>query len=95
MIEPHKFRPMLGLPNASPFCMKVEAYLLYRGISDRPVAFSLRKPASKLRVFVVDDRTTITDQALQYPLQDHARILENVTEYCDRMKQITFAKVMP
>lgn len=32
MIELHQFRPFWGLPNASPFCMKVETYLRFRGI---------------------------------------------------------------
>lgn len=32
MIRLHQFRPALGLPNASPFCMKVELYLRMAGI---------------------------------------------------------------
>lgn len=32
MLELHQFAPHFGLPNASPFCMKVEAYLRLAGI---------------------------------------------------------------
>ena len=32
MIELHQFAPHFGLPNASPFCMKVEAFLRMAGI---------------------------------------------------------------
>ena len=32
MIELHQFAPHFGLPNASPFCMKVEAFLRLAGI---------------------------------------------------------------
>lgn len=61
MIELHQFRPVLGLPNASPFCMKAEAYLLYRDIPYKPVPSSPRKSASKQVPFIVNGTKTIAD----------------------------------
>lgn len=61
MIELHQFRPVLGLPNASPFCMKAETYLLYRGIPYQPVPSSPRKSPSRQVPFVVDGARTVTD----------------------------------
>lgn len=61
MIELHQFRPLLGLPNASPFCMKAETYLLYRGIAYRCVPSSPRKSPSRQVPFIVDGGQTITD----------------------------------
>ncbi len=61
MIELHQFRPVLGIPNASPFCMKAEAYLLYRDIPYRFVPSSPRKSPSKLVPFIVDGAKIVTD----------------------------------
>ena len=61
MIELHQFRPVLGLPNASPFCMKAEAYLLYRDIPYTFVPSSPRKSPSKLVPFIKDGEVTVTD----------------------------------
>ena len=61
MIELHQFRPVLGIPNASPFCMKAETYLLYRGIPYKSVPSSPRKSPSRLVPFIVDGAKTVTD----------------------------------
>jgi glutathione S-transferase len=61
MIELHQFKPVLGIPNASPFCMKAEAYLLYRDIPYKFVASSPRKSPSKLVPFIKDGAKSITD----------------------------------
>jgi len=61
MIELHQFRPVLGIPNASPFCMKAEAYLLYRDIPYKFVPSSPRKSPSKLVPFIKDGGKSITD----------------------------------
>jgi glutathione S-transferase len=61
MIELHQFKPVLGIPNASPFCMKAEAYLLYRDIPYKFVPSSPRKSPSRLVPFIVDGEKTVTD----------------------------------
>lgn len=61
MIELHQLRPFWGLPNASPFCMKVETYLRYRDIPFRSVPSGPRQSPSGQIPFVVDGEQTITD----------------------------------
>lgn len=61
MIELHQFRPFWGLPNASPFCMKVETYLRYRGIPYTVVPSGPRKSPTGKIPFVVEDGRSITD----------------------------------
>ena len=61
MIELHQFRPFWDLPNASPFCMKAEAYLRFRKISYKPIASSPRKSPTGMIPFVVEDGNTLTD----------------------------------
>ncbi|HMM46793.1 MAG TPA: glutathione S-transferase family protein [Thiobacillaceae bacterium] len=61
MIELHQFRPFWGLPNASPFCMKVETYLRFRGIPYTPVPSGPRKSPTGSIPFVVDDGRVIPD----------------------------------
>jgi glutathione S-transferase len=62
MIQVHQFAPALGLPNASPFCMKLENYLRMAGlpfelISDGNV---MKAPLGKLP-YIVDGGKTVVD----------------------------------
>lgn len=61
MIELHQFRPFWGLPNASPFCMKAEAYLRFRGIPYKAVASSPRKSPTGMIPFIVEEGAMLTD----------------------------------
>ncbi|PIE16922.1 MAG: hypothetical protein CSA68_00295 [Rhodobacterales bacterium] len=61
MIELYQFKPALGLPNASPFCMKAEAYLLYRDIPYTIVPTSPRQSPSGKLPYIRDDGKLITD----------------------------------
>ncbi len=61
MIELHQFRPFWGLPNASPFCMKVETYLRYRGIPYTVVPSGPRKSPTGKIPFVVENGHNISD----------------------------------
>lgn len=61
IIELHQFRPFWGLPNASPFCMKAETYLRFRGIPYVPVPSGPRKSPSGKIPFVVDGHQVISD----------------------------------
>jgi len=61
MIELHQFRPFWDLPNASPFCMKAEAYLRFRKIPYKTIASSPRKSPTGMIPFVVEDGKTLTD----------------------------------
>lgn len=61
MIELHQFRPFWGLPNASPFCMKVETYLRFRGIPYKVVPSGPRKSPTGKIPFIMEDGRSITD----------------------------------
>lgn len=62
MIELHQFPRALGLPNMSPFCMKVEAYLRLTGLPYRHVdLFDPRKAPKGKGPYIVDGGETICD----------------------------------
>lgn len=61
MIELHQFRPFWGLPNASPFSMKAETYLRFRGIPYQVVPSGPRKSPTGKIPFIVEDGRSITD----------------------------------
>ena len=65
MITLHQYRPAFGLPNPSPFCMKVETYLRMARIEFRldNDASPMRAPRKKLP-FIDDDGRVIADSAL-------------------------------
>lgn len=60
-IELHQFRPFWGLPNASPFCMKAETYLRFRGFPYTVVPGGPRSSPTGKIPFVVDDGQVIAD----------------------------------
>jgi len=62
MIKLHQFAPAFGLPNASPFCMKVETYLRMAGLAFEPVNSGdvFKAPKGKLPV-IEDDGTIVAD----------------------------------
>ncbi len=60
----HQFAPCFGLPNASPFCMKVEAYLRLAGLEYRCAngAMPFRAPRRKLP-WIDDGGTVVADSS--------------------------------
>jgi glutathione S-transferase len=60
----HQFAPAFGLPNGSPFCMKVEAYLRLAGLEYRCAngALPFRAPRRKLP-WIEDDGTPVADSS--------------------------------
>lgn len=62
MIRLHQFAPAFGLPNASPFCMKLETYLRMVGLPYELVNSGdvLRAPKGKLP-FIDDGGTRVAD----------------------------------
>lgn len=61
MVELHQFRPFWGLPNASPFCMKVETYLRFRKIPYVIVPGGPRSSPTGKIPYIVDDGRVIAD----------------------------------
>jgi len=62
MIKLHQFAPAFGLPNASPFCMKLENYLRMTGLPYTLVNSGdvLKAPKRKLP-YIDDDGTIVSD----------------------------------
>ena len=61
MIKVHRFGPALGLPDASPFVMKVETYLRMTGQAYEPVNADVRKAPRAQLPFVEVDGKVIPD----------------------------------
>ncbi len=67
MIQLVQFAPAFGLPNASPFCMKLETWLRMAGLPYTAVNDSMRvmkAPKGKLPYIVDDDGTQVADTTL-------------------------------
>jgi len=64
MIRLHQFAPAFGLPNASPFCMKLETYLRMAGLPYETVNDGnvLKAPKGKLP-WIDDDGTRVADSS--------------------------------
>jgi glutathione S-transferase len=70
MIELHQFPPMLGVMNASPFCMKVEVFLKLAGLEYRVLdAGPPRQPKGKLPVVRDEGRVVPDSEAIVAHLQ--------------------------
>jgi glutathione S-transferase len=59
MIKLHQFAPAFGLPNASPFCMKLETYLRMAGLPYEAVNSGDVMKAPKRKLPYIDDGGTI------------------------------------
>jgi glutathione S-transferase len=64
MIRLYQFRPVFGLPNASPFCMKVETYLRMAGLAyECPRGADVRKSPKGKMPYIEDEGTIVADSA--------------------------------
>ena len=64
MIRLYQFRPAFGLPNASPFCMKVENYLRMAGLRyECPRSADVRKAPKGKMPYIEDDATVVADSS--------------------------------
>lgn len=65
MIKLYQFSPAFGLPNASPFCMKMETWLRMAGLPyECPRGADLRKAPKGKMPYIDDDGKTISDSSL-------------------------------
>ena len=89
MIKLHQFAPAFGLPNASPFCMKMENYLRMAGLDYELVNSGdvLKAPKRKLP-YIDDEGTVVADTSIiidylkgKYgdPLDAHLSALDRAT----------------
>jgi glutathione S-transferase len=81
MITLHQFGPAFGLPNASPFCMKLETWLRMAGLPYRAPEMRLsalgRAPKGKMP-YIIDGDKTISDSTfvIDYFLGDAPSTLD-------------------
>jgi glutathione S-transferase len=79
MITLYQFKPAFGLPNPSPFCMKVETYLRMVGLPYQCQSQEDLTNAPKKKLpFIDDDGTIIADSSLilQYLTQKYGNDLD-------------------
>jgi len=63
-IKLYQFRPAFGLPNASPFCMKVETYLRMAGLAfECPRGGDLRKSPKGKMPYIEDEGAVVADSS--------------------------------
>ena len=64
MITLYQYNPAFGLPNASPFCMKVEVFLKMAGLeyTTKTINDPSKAPNSKLP-YITEDNETVADSA--------------------------------
>jgi len=71
MIRLYQFAPAFGLPNASPFCMKVETFLRMAGLSyECPRDADLRKAPKGKLPYIVDEGAVVSDSSF---IVDHLK----------------------
>jgi glutathione S-transferase len=79
MLTLYQFAPALGLPNGSPFCMKLEVWLRLAGLPYRPDnrGLVLKAPKRKLP-FIDDDGTRIADSSaiIEHLTRKHGNALD-------------------
>jgi len=64
MIRLYQFRPAFGLPNASPFCMKVETYLRMAGLAyECPRGADVRKSPKGKMPYIEDEGAVVADSS--------------------------------
>ena len=64
MITLHKFVPAWGLPDISPFCVKVETYLRMTGAEYRTVVSDSRKAPKGKCPYIEHDGRVISDSSM-------------------------------
>jgi glutathione S-transferase len=97
MITLYQFAPAFGLPNASPFCMKLETYLRMAGLSFEiaPRVNIRRAPKGKLP-YIEDNGRRIGDSSLiiDYLKATYGDPLDGALSAQDRAVALAFRRLM-
>src|SRR5262245_28521051 len=85
MIKLYQFNPAWGLPNPSPFCMKVETYLRMVGLPHEVINEGLTLKAPKIKVPYIEDGTQVIADSgfiLNYLKQTYGdKLDENLSDH--------------
>ena len=97
MIRLHQFAPAFGLPNASPFCMKLEVYLRLAGLPYEAVNIGdvLKAPKRKLP-YIEDDGKIVADSGLiiDYLKSRYGDPLDGALSNEDKAVALAFQRLM-
>jgi glutathione S-transferase len=97
MIKLHQFPPVWGLPNASPFCLKVETYLRMAGLPFETVVAvnPARAPKGKLP-YIVDNGKTVADSGLiiDYLIKTYGDKLDAILSAAERATALALRRLM-
>jgi glutathione S-transferase len=99
MIKLHQFEPAFGLPNASPFCMKLETYLRMAGIPfelSPPNLQDLRKAPKGKMPFIDDNGKIIADSTfiIDYLITNHGDKLDGWLSVEQKAVALGFQRLM-
>jgi glutathione S-transferase len=99
MIKVHQFEPAFGLPNASPFCMKLETYLCMTGIPfalATPNMQDMRKAPKGKMPFIDDNGKIIADSTIiiDYLKTTHGDTLDNWLSTEQKAIALSFQRLM-
>jgi glutathione S-transferase len=97
VIKLHQFAPAFGLPNASPFCMKLETYLRMAGLPYEPVNSGdvMKAPKRKLP-YIDDDGTIVSDTSfiIEYLKRKYGDPLDAALSPRDRAIATAFQRLL-
>jgi glutathione S-transferase len=93
----YQFPPAWGLPNASPFCMKVETFLRMAGLAyrTRSIADPRKAPRGKLP-YITDGAETVADSALilDYLTRTYALAIDDWLTPQHRAQGLAFQRML-
>jgi glutathione S-transferase len=97
MIKVHQFAPAFGLPNASPFCMKLETYLRMAGLPFELVNDGnvMKAPMGKLP-YIEDDGRVVADThfIIEYLKKRHGDPLDASMTATERALATAFQRLL-
>lgn len=97
MIRLYQFRPAFGLPNASPFCMKVETYLRLAGLDyECPRGADVRKAPKGKMPYIEDDGAVVADSnfIVDYLKQKYGDALDAHLSATERATGLAFQRML-
>ena len=97
MIKLYQFKPAFGLPNASPFCMKVETYLRMAGLPyECPRGADLRKAPKGKMPYIEDGDARVADSSfiIDYLKQKYGDTLDAHLSERERAQALAIQRLL-
>lgn len=96
MITLYQFKPGFGLPNLSPFCMKVEVYLRMAGLPYQTALVDLRKAPKGKAPYIDDNGRLIADSGfiIEYLKASHGDSLDGWLSAEQRAVALAFTRLL-